>query len=198
MRIISDYCGGELLYDYVNRKDINKTQIYGLIRGLVSALDNYREAAENCTYGSVNPYNVLITKEGEVFLLDMNEKSNDFVDKKMQSNLMRQNFDRAYNKVCVESKVADDIFTFAVTVGYIMATVSERLKFSMFEQKKLMKVVSRCIGERRKVYIDFEFIKRDLKICIDEDYRRVQKKTTAVITIFILLLVILSFVLASF
>ena len=198
VKAVSDYCNGELLYDYINRDDINKTQILCLIKDVAWILDKYREAFEKCPYGGVNPYNVLITKEGEVLLLDMNERSNDFVELKMQCNTMKDNFYTAYNKICVESEIDVDIFTYAVTVGYIMATVSKKVKFTKYEQKRIMKIVSRCIGIKRTVYTDFKGIKIDLKKYIDEDYKRVQKKTTAAITILVLLLVILSFVSVSF
>ena len=198
VKIIFDYCEGELLYKYVNREDITKDQICGLIMDLASLLDNYREARKKGPYEGINPYSVLITKKEEVLLLNMKEESNAFVNKKMQNNSMKENFHKAYNKVCVESGIDEDMFTFAVTVGYIMTTVTDKVKFTKRDQKRLMNVISRCIGEKRKIYADFKVIGTDLKKCLDEDYKRVQKKTTAAITMLVLLLVILSFVSAFF
>ena len=195
---ILDYSEGELLYDYINRPDISKERVCDLIRGLTEELSNYRTASENRPYEGVNPYNVLVTKKGEVLLLDMKEKSNAFVNKKMESNVMRENYSRAYKKICVETGIPKDIFTFAVTIGSIMASIGGKVKFTYLEQKKLMKVMERCIGMKRKIYTDFYKIEEDLRSTVNIPYKRVQKKTTAALTMMVLLLVILSFVSAFF
>ena len=195
---ILDYREGELLYDYINRADISKKDVCGLIRGLTTELNNYRSASENRPYEGVNPYNVLVTEKGEVLLLDMREKSNEFVNKKMESNAMRENYSKAYKKICIETGIPKDIFTFAVTIGYIMVSIGEKVKFTYLEQKRLMRVIERCIGEKRRIYTDFYKIEEDLKSTVNIPYKRVQKKTTAALTMMVLLLVILSFVLAFF
>lgn len=194
VKIVHDYCDGRLLYQYIEDDEVTKDKVYKVISGMLIVLENYRSANESARYGCVNPFNVLITNSDEVLMLDDQADSYELVTKKMRSNIMKANFEDAYVNNCIEKGIGKDMFTFAITVKYIMSKVCERINFTIYEQNKILKIVSICEGERRQIYEDFNEIRQDLRKINDKEYIRVQKKTTAVITVLTLLLVILSFV----
>ena len=155
----------------------------------------YSKASNNKPYGCINPYNVLICKNDEVLLLNMDEESNDFVNSKMENEVMKENYKNGYAIANLKRYVRKDFYTFGMTVNYIMAKASSKIRLSIYEQKRLVRFVNKCIGKSRNIFENYREIEDDLYEITDETYKRVTKKTTAVISILVLLLVILSFVL---
>ena len=191
---LEDICEGELLCSYIERTDIDKESIYALISNLMDSLYNYKLSSGNRLYGCINPYNVLITGKGEVLLLNMNKKSNMFVRRNMKIEIMKKFYVDSYIEKGLKRKIPEDIFTFAVTVDYIIHRVQSRIRFSYLEYRNINKVISKCIGEEKRIYREFDEIKKDLNKTINIPYRKAQKKTTIAMIILDLLLVILSFV----
>ena len=194
VKVVNDYCDGRLLYQYIEDDEVTKEEIYKVMSGMLIALENYRAVNNSTRYVCVNPFNVLITNSGEVLLLDDQADSYTSITRKMKSNVMRSNFEDAYVNNCIEKGIGKDMFTFAITIKYIMSKVCERIRFTTYEQNQILRIVSICEGDRRHIYENFNEIRQDLRKIIDKEYKRVQKKTTAVIMGLTLLLVILSFV----
>ena len=75
-----DCVQGELLIDRVRRcPEVEKEEVFGWIRQLAQQLERFHRCRSGQCYRYVNPYSVMITRDGQIMLLDLDAQSNAFV-----------------------------------------------------------------------------------------------------------------------
>ena len=110
-----DCVQGELLIDRVRRcPEVEKEEVFGWIRQLAQQLERFHRCRSGQCYRYVNPYSVMITRDGQIMLLDLDAQSNAFVLKNMQEG-DAQSFcettaphQRSYTIVCGFLRIWED------------------------------------------------------------------------------------------
>ena len=84
--MVNDYAKGCSLMEYIKQGiRVEKETVFDWIRQLSKQLEQYyRCGNEDAAYGYVNPYAVIITEDGMLCLLDINEPENEELLKQMK------------------------------------------------------------------------------------------------------------------
>lgn len=117
-----DRVSGELLI-YVLREhpQTSKSMVFTWFRELAVQLEQYRRYRNNRGYRYVNPYSVLVTRDGEVLLLDLEAESNEFVMKSMQKRAMRKHFVKPIAGIKENIVLTYDLYGLGKTMQFILA-----------------------------------------------------------------------------
>ena len=94
--MVNDYAKGCSLMEYIKQGiRVEKETVFDWIRQLSKQLEQYyRCGNEDAAYGYVNPYAVIITGDGMLCLLDINEPENEELLKQMKKKKLRMLFVR--------------------------------------------------------------------------------------------------------
>lgn len=159
-----DCVQGELLIYRIKRcPEAEKEEVLRWIKGLARQLEMFHRCRNGQCYRYVNPYSVLLTKDGNVALLDLEAESNAFVMKNMQKRAMRNHFVKPLVHVKETTRLFADFFGYGKTVRFIVANTILDRPLTFYEQRKLYRITEKCIGEDpKKVYQDFEQILREI------------------------------------
>lgn len=124
---------------------IKKTQMIRWIFTIIRQLVQIHKCRGNPCYQYVNPYSIIVTDAGELFFLDIGADSNKDKIRFMHRRNIRENFlpeeDKIYHKASEEL----DIYGLGKTLQYLLAFVEVEPKFTKKEEKKLKKMIARCI-----------------------------------------------------
>ncbi len=159
-----DRVSGELLI-YVLREhpQTSKSMVFTWFRELAVQLEQYRRYRNNRGYRYVNPYSVLVTRDGEVLLLDLEAESNEFVMKSMQKRAMRKHFVKPIAGIKENIVLTYDLYGLGKTMQFILANTKLEPELKKSEERRLEKVISRCLGEDpKKQYNDLKQVLKDL------------------------------------
>ena len=91
--MVNDYAKGCSLMEYIKQGiRVEKETVFDWIRQLSKQLEQYyRCGNEDAAYGYVNPYAVIITEDGMLCLLDINEPENEELLKQMKKKKQKEN-----------------------------------------------------------------------------------------------------------
>ena len=88
-----DYVRGQVLIERIRgRKKVPKELLFQWFRMLCRQMDCYHRSKRAQCYRYLSPYSVVVTKEEQLFLLDLGAAGNAFVMKKMQLPAVREHF----------------------------------------------------------------------------------------------------------
>ena len=175
-RITMDYVKGELLVNKVKAtSDLTKDMVFSWFYNLLTQMIQYHKCYHNRNYRYLNPFSVVITQDNEVYLLDIDEPSNHFVLKHLQTPSMREHFLKTTIQPTKENKARYDIYCFGKTLQYTLACLEPYIALSKMEELKLFKLVEKCFEENvKKSYDNFFQVKKDL------NFTKVKKRNQAV------------------
>lgn len=161
-----DRASGELLiYLLRQQPQTSKSMVFAWMRRLAVQLEQYRRCRNNRGYRYVNPYSVLVTRGGEVLLLDLEAESNEFVLKSMQKRTMRNHFVKPIIDIRENTGLSYDLYGFGKTMQFILANTEIDPPLKKWEEFRLEKVIRRCLGEDpRKQYEDLKQVLKDLPV----------------------------------
>jgi hypothetical protein len=124
---------------------MEKKQMIHWIFTMIRQLVQIHKCRGNPCYQYVNPYSIIVTDKGELCFLDIGADSNKEKIRLMYRRNIRENFlpeeENIYHKVSEEL----DIYGFGKTLQYLLNFVEVEPKFTKKEEKKLKKMISRCI-----------------------------------------------------
>ena len=163
-RVTMDYKSGELLIDKIRATPkMSKETMFSWFYSLLVQLIQFHKCYPHRQYRYLNPFSVLITKENELYLLDMEASSNQFVLKNLQTQAMRVHFLKPNLNSNEESKIAYDIYCFGKTLQFILAHSEPSPSLRKSEELKLVKLIEKCLGENpKKRYSNFWQIKKEI------------------------------------
>ncbi len=112
--MVNDYAKGCSLMEYIKQGiRVEKETVFEWIRQLSKQLEQYyRCGNEDAAYGYVNPYAVIITGDGMLCLLDINEPENEELLKQMKKKKLRMLF-VGKKGFFAEDRTSDDLYGLA-------------------------------------------------------------------------------------
>lgn len=165
-RPMMDYVQGELLIYRVGRcPEIEKKVLFTWFRQLLIQIDQYHRCRRNQSYRYINPYSVLITKDDQIMLLDLDAESNAFVLKNMQKRAMRNHFIKPIVHIKENTKISLDLYGYAKTVQFILSEMKVEPHLTRWEEHRLAKVIKKCLDEEpKKQYEELKQVEKELPI----------------------------------
>lgn len=161
-----DCISGQLLiYRVQQYPDMEKDKVLGWIRQLAEQLELYHRCKNNHPYRYLNPYSVLVTKDEEIVLLDMEAKSNEFVLRNMQKQAMRSHFVKPIVHMKENTRQTLDLYSFGKTVQFLLASINIRPALTKREEYRLVKIIEKCLGEHpKKQFHEVSQMKKELPV----------------------------------
>ena len=188
-----DCVPGELLiYRMKEYPVMDKYTIYKWMRQLEEQLELYHRCMNNKCYRYLNPYSVLVTREEELLLLNLEDESNDFVLRNMQKRAMRSHFVKPIIHIRENTKQSIDLYSYGKTIQFILANTKVEPSLTKREEHHLSKIIEKCLGENpKKQYEDLNQMKKDLPVKREEKQNRRLKRiaciAAAVITLCVMI-----------
>lgn len=129
---------------------MEKKQMIHWIFTMIRQLVQIHKCRGNPCYQYVNPYSIIVTDKGELCFLDIGAESNKEKIRLMHRRNIRENFlpeeENIYHKVSEEL----DIYGLGKTLQYLLTFVEVEPEFTKKEEKKLKKLIARCIETNEK------------------------------------------------
>lgn len=164
-----DCIRGTLLIRYLKgRRGIGKGELFGWFRQLCVCVDQYHRCRKQKQYRYLNPYSIVVSEEGRLFLLDLEAPENGAVLKQMQKPAVRECFVKPVCEIGAGGQSAD-IFAYGKTVQFLLAYTQTDTDLTRWEKMRLSRVIARCTGEAGKPYEDIGQVLRDLPAVKETD-----------------------------
>lgn len=182
-----DRVQGELLiYRVKDHPQIDRQQLLEWIRQLLEQLVCYHRCHNNQNYRYLNPYSVLIARDGKVLLLDLTAESNAFVLRNLQKRAMRAHFVKPVVHITEGAGDRLDLYGYGKTLQFILANTIVEPSFTKRQENKFEKIIHKCLDELPgKQYKELIQIEKDLPIVKEKNIWE-DKKTAAAGTFVIL------------
>ena len=158
-----DYVEGKLLIYYLrDNPESEKAVLFEWFRQIGKNLEQYRRCRNGKGYLYLNPYSIVVTEEERLCLLDPDSPENEAVMKKMQLRAVREHFVKPVLSRKSGDRLSADLFGYGKTMQFMLAYTEPIPRLTRLEEARMMRVIDRCIGNRKKRYEDFRQILRDL------------------------------------
>lgn len=149
--VSSEYVEGSCLVKWLKyHPQIEKELLFSWMRAMVRQLAQFHKCRGDPCYQYVNPYSVVVTKERQIYFLDMGADSNAEELKRMQRRAVREYFlppEEAYYQT---ASVGLDIYGLGRTIQYLLAECECEPELKNCEIIKLQKIISRCLKRHSK------------------------------------------------
>lgn len=142
--IVTDCVRGTMLPEYIERSEkLEKEKLFSYLHQMIKQLGYLQEVREvrTCCYSI--PFCMIIKASGELVLLDINAKSNQY----LVSQLGRENVRRCFFKT---GDSYNTVFPIGKTIQYILAKANVVPKLTSREEYKLKKIISKCLSDNSK------------------------------------------------
>ena len=148
--MVNDYAKGCSLMEYIKQGiRVEKETVFEWIRQLSKQLEQYyRCGNEDAAYGYVNPYAVIITGDGMLCLLDINEPENEELLKQMKKKKLRMLFVRKERVLSKKTERSDDLYGLAKIMEFTAEKCldpMERPRDKVSAKKILLAILAVCI-----------------------------------------------------
>lgn len=163
--------GQLLIYRVQQYPDMEKGKVLEWVRKLEEQLELYHRCKNDQPYRYLNPYSVLVTRDEDIALLDLEAQSNEFVLRNMQKQAMRNHFVRPIVHIKENKRQFLDLYGYGKTVQFILANVRVRPALTRGEEHRLARVIERCTCENpKKQFVELEQVKKELPVARERDF----------------------------
>lgn len=161
---------GELLiYRIRDNPQITKEQLFAWFSQLLEQLIQYHRCHDDQNYRYINPYSVLVARDGKLLLLDLDAESNGFVMRNLQKRAMRAHFVKPVVHIMESSGNQLDLHGYGKTIQFILANTNVEPSLSKFQENKLERIINKCLNESKgKQYKELKEIEKDLPVIRDK------------------------------
>lgn len=190
-----DRVAGELLiYRIRDNPYVMKEQLFAWFQQLLEQLIQYHQCHENQNYRYLNPYSVLVTRDGKLLLLNLDADSNEFVLLNLQKRAMRAHFVKPIVHITEGAGEQLDLYGYGKTIQFILANTNVEPSLSRFQENKLEKIINKCLNESPgKKYNELIQIKKELPIIsVKSEWKLKKELLLAIITVISIVGVIVS------
>lgn len=144
---------GDLLIYYLrDNPQIEKEVLFEWFRQIGISLDQFCRCRSGRKYRYLNPYSIVVGENKRVYLLDLEAPENDPVLKKMQNRTVRNHFVRQAFAGSAGLAGDADLYGYGRTMQFVLAYTAVVPKLTRGEERKMMRVISRCTENLRNRY----------------------------------------------
>lgn len=176
--ISSEYVNGRTLIRYIREeRTMEKEQLFTWMQKMAGMLGCVHKCRGAPCYQYVNPLSIIVSKEQELYFLDLQSQSNENMRLRMQKRDIREHFlpeEAAYYQ---QASVELDIYGLARTWQYVLAETEITPELTKKEIIKLEKIISRCLDwQSKKASQSAQEIKRMIPSYKNEEKEIEEKK----------------------
>ena len=154
---------------------------------LAEQLELYHKWKNDQPYRYLNPYSILVTKDENIVLLDMEAQSNEFVLRNMQKQAMRSHFVKPIVHMKENTKQTLDLYAYGKIIQFLLANINIHPSLTKGEEYHLSKIVEKCLGENpKRQYDELSQMKKELPVIKDRN-TSVRKKRVLIMMSFVCL-----------
>lgn len=141
---------GELFNDCLKTTvDIEQKTFFQWIERLTEQLDAAQKHQKSSGYKYLNPYSVLISETGAVYLLDLEAQSNLEVVRSMQRRSMRHFFPEARSEGKRWESLKQNLYAFGQLLRFMTAEARVSPAFTKRQKRRLHSIIEKCIEEKK-------------------------------------------------
>lgn len=140
--------------------EVEKGVLFGWFRQLATELSRYRRSSNRRGYRYLNPYSILLSRDKNLYLLNLDAPENEEIVRKMQGRAVRSRF---LTPICNQKNPANsDLFGYGKTIQFMLACLHPVPQLTASERRKLLLIIAKCTGEGRKHYQSPEQVVHEL------------------------------------
>lgn len=160
-RSIMDYTEGTILMELLKvEKKIRKERLFEWFFDIFRQAEGFHRCGESQYYGCLNPYGILVTREGKILLLDPGSK--EFL-KKIDEPAVKKYFVENGTEKMKYGGTEADLYSAGKTLQFMLYTMEIVPDLRFTEEIQMKNVIKRCLGETRKRYRDFRQPVQDMQ-----------------------------------
>ena len=179
-----DCIRGTILIRYLRENPrIGKAELFGWFRQLCVCVDQYHRCRSLKEYRYLNPYSVIVSEEGELFLLDLEAPENAFVMKQMQKRAVRSHFVKPVCRIEAGGGQKADLFAYGKTIQFLLAYTDPAPRLTRLEEARLSRIIDRCMGVGRKGYEDIGQVIKSLPSVKQEPPQSLNRRRTMLLAL---------------
>ena len=149
--IASDYVIGVPLPVWIKEhKVIMKETLFYWFHEILDMLDHFHKSRGEPFYQYMNPYSLIIDREGKLHLLDLGSAQQSYLVHLMQKRPIREHFLSPENQYYQKPGLSEDIYGLGKTIQYILAMEEVSPPLTKKEEKKFRRAISRCFTKNSK------------------------------------------------
>jgi hypothetical protein len=150
--ISSECVEGRVLAGWLKEQPgIGKGRLFSLLRDIAGQLGMIHKCRKKPCYQYVNPYSIVITREGKPYFLDMEAGSNEKHLKFMQKRTVRECFLPAQETYYQRASTELDIYGMGKTIQYILSVTGPQPPLNRREERRFQKIISKCLKYQSKL-----------------------------------------------
>lgn len=147
----TDYMKGMPLIRWLKyHPSVTKDGIYRWMNELLESLDCFHRCRGNPCYQYLNPYSLIVSEDGKLYLLDLGSKDQKEMLHLMQRRSVRENFLSPENRYYQKASVREDIYGFGKTIQYLLSAAEIEPCLGRVEEKRLQHIIARCVNQNSK------------------------------------------------
>lgn len=165
-----------MIYRVRDNPQITKEQLFTWFGQLLEQVIQYHRCHDGQNYRYINPYSVLVARDGKLLLLDLDAESNGFVMRNLQKRAMRTHFVKPVVHITEGSGDLLDLYGYGKTIQFILANTNVEPSLSKFQENKLERIINKCLNESKgKQYKELKEVEKELPV-INEKRKWKDKK----------------------
>lgn len=165
-----------MIYRVRDNPQITKEQLFTWFGQLLEQVIQYHRCHDDQNYRYINPYSVLVARDGKLLLLDLEAESNGFVMRNLQKRAMRTHFVKPVVHITEGSGDLLDLYGYGKTIQFILANTNVEPSLSKFQENKLERIINKCLNESKgKQYKELKEVEKELPV-INEKRKWKDKK----------------------
>jgi len=149
--VSSEYVIGKPLIQWLKyHPNLSKKQLFLWISEIAKQLECIHRCRGNPCYKYVNPYSIIVTKQKEVYFLDMSVQSNEKMLSIMERRNVRELFLPQEETYYQTESVSFDIYGLGKTIQYMLSVSSPEPFLTKREEVRFRKIISKCLCRQGK------------------------------------------------
>ena len=156
-----------------------KETVFDWIRQLSKQLEQYyRCGNEDAAYGYVNPYAVIITEDGMLCLLDINEPENEELLKQMKKKKLRMLFVRKERVLSQKTERSDDLYGLAKIMEFTAEKCLDPKAFTRKEERVWKRMLGKCYSSGKNAIKVLKNMQKEIGF-LEREMERPRDKVSA-------------------
>lgn len=178
--MVNDCVNGCSLMEYVKRGiQVGKGTVFDWIGQLTKQLEQYyRCGNEEAAYGYVNPYAVIVSEDGRISLLDINEPENEELLRQMKKKKIRMLFVRKERVLSQKTERSDDLYGLAKTMEFVAEKCLGPRTFTRKEERVWKRMLGKCYGSGKNPIKVLKNMQKEIGL-LEEERERPKDKVSA-------------------
>ena len=178
--MVNDYAKGCSLMEYIKQGTrVEKETVLDWIRQLSKQLEQYyRCGNEDAAYGYVNPYAVIITGDGMLCLLDINEPGNEELLKQMKKKKLRMLFVRKERVLSQKTERSDDLYGLAKIMEFTAEKCLDPKAFTRKEERVWKRMLGKCYSSGKNAIKVLKNMQKEIGF-LEREMERPRDKVSA-------------------